>query len=418
MDENVTMRLSEFPYSIAAVWVLFLSCSPARAEEDLLTHARTLATSQPTSQHRQEALDLLAARLSEHPTDVDARLLYGLILSWEGRWDGARQALQQVLAQTPGYADAVIALANVEIWSGHPDAADVVTSKYLEQKPDNIGVLLARARAMRALKLRPEELQVLNSVFVLEPGNKDAADMRRAMREDSSAWDFSSSYDAILFSDHSSAWNEEVVTVRRGVNAGSLIFRESRAYRWGYTSNLLEVDWYPHIRPGTYAYLNFGYSPEGILYPTFRAGAELFQNFGRGYEASAGVRRLMFGSTNVSVYTGSMGRYYKNWYASARTFIVPGDPRPSISGQLLVRRYFGDGERYVGFRYGRGAAPFEIRNLNDIGVLDSSSYGAETYWRYGNHFLLSASGGTAKQDRINRVLLQQYYFSLGATLRL
>jgi YaiO family outer membrane protein len=414
MDGKVTMRLSEFPYSIAAIWLLLLAWSPARAEEDLLTHARTLAT----SHYREEALDLLAARLGEHPTDVDARLLYGLILSWEGRWDDAREALKQAVAQTPGYADAVMALANVEIWSGHPDAADGVTSKYLEEKPGDIGVLLVRARARRALKQSADELQDLKDVLVLEPGNKEAADLRRAVREESSQWDFGSSYDSILFNDHTSSWNEETVSVRRGVNAGSLIFRGSRATRWGYKSSLAEMDWYPHIRPGTYAYLNFGYSPEGILYPTFRAGAELFQNLGHGYEASAGMRRLMFSTTKVSVYTGSVGRYYKNWYASARTFIVPGDPSPSVSGQLLVRRYFDDGERYVGFRYGRGAAPFEIRNLNDIGVLDSSSYGAETYWRFGNHVLISVSGGTAKQDRINRDLLQQYYFSLGLSLRL
>jgi tetratricopeptide (TPR) repeat protein len=152
MDWKVTMRLSEFPYPIVAIWLLLMAWSPARAEEDLLTHARTLAT----SHHREEAMDLLTARLSEHPTDVDARLLYGLILSWDGRWDDARQALQQVVAQTPGYADAVMALANVEIWSGHPDAADMVTSRYLEDKPGDIHVLLVRARAKRALKQSAE----------------------------------------------------------------------------------------------------------------------------------------------------------------------------------------------------------------------------------------------------------------------
>lgn len=408
------MRLSKFPYPVVAIGLVLMAWSPAQAEEDLLTHARTLAT----NHHRQEALDLLSARLSESPNDVDARLLYGLILSWEWRWEEARVALRQVVAQTPGYADAVMALGNVEIWSGHPDAADTVTGRYLEVKPGDVGVLLVRARAMRSLKQPDEELAVLKTVLQLEPGNKEASDLRRAMREESSAWDFSSSYDTILFNDHTSPWKEETVSIRRGVNAGSVILRGSRAYRWGYTSNLAEVDWYPSIRKGTYAYLNFGYSPEGILYPTFRAGAELFHNLGHGYEASAGMRRLMFSSTNISVYTGSVGRYHKNWYASARTFVVPGDPKPSISGQLLVRRYFDDGERYMGVRYGRGAAPFEIRNLNDIGVLDSSSYGAETYWRFGNHFLFSASGGMAKQDRINRALLQQYYFSLGLSLRL
>jgi YaiO family outer membrane protein len=360
---------------------------------------------------------MLAARLAEHPGDVDARLLYGLILSWEGRWDEARLALHQVIEQTPGYADAVTALANVEVWSGHPEAADLAASRFLEDHPGHVGVLLARARALRALKHQAEEVGVLKAVLQLEPGNREAVDLRRAARQESSPWDLGYSFDTISFNDHSSAWNEEALSLRRGAFAGSTIFRWSRAYRFGYKSDLAEVDWYPHIRPGTYAYLNVGYSPEGILYPTYRLGAELFQSAGRGYELSAGMRRLQFSTTQVTVYTASAARYHRDWYFSARTFITPGDPKPSVSGQLLVRRYFGDGERYLGFRYGRGAAPFEIRNLNDVGVLDSSSYSGEVYWRFGNHYLFSANAGEANQDRVERALLRQYYVGVSLAFR-
>ena len=99
--------------------LVFLSCllvaSPSAAgQDDILKNARAAAT----SGHREEALSMLETHLSDSPRDVDARLLYGLVLSWEGRYDEARPALQQVLTQTPGYTDARVALMNVEYLVG------------------------------------------------------------------------------------------------------------------------------------------------------------------------------------------------------------------------------------------------------------------------------------------------------------
>ena len=71
-----------------------------------------------TSGRRAEALTMLEAHLDRTPRDVDARLLYGLVLSWEGRYDEARPVLQQVLAQAPAYTDARVALMNVEYLVG------------------------------------------------------------------------------------------------------------------------------------------------------------------------------------------------------------------------------------------------------------------------------------------------------------
>jgi YaiO family outer membrane protein len=376
------------------------------SSDDILTRARSLSS----NKHRPEALELLKTHLVESPNDVDARLLYGLMLSWDGRWDDAREALEGVLQQTPSYTDAALALANVELWSDHPDQADQLISRFLERTPNRIDLLLARARIMRSLKRPKEEMEALESALRVDPGNEEALDLRRALRLESREWKSGVNFNTILFSDHRSPWLEQSATLSRGLNAGSMIFRVSRAYQYGYTSNLAEVDWYPSIRPGTYAYLNAGYSPEGILYPTFRAGAELYQSLGHGYEASAGLRRLQFTSTRLNVYTASLGRYHKNWYGTIRTFVTPGDPRPSVSMQVQVRRYFNDGERYLSFRYGRGAAPFEIRNLNEVGVLDSSSYAGEVYWRAGR-FLLNLSGGISGDDRIGNNRLTQYYLS-------
>ncbi len=407
--------LGRFIYTFLAAGLLLSATSsafaaddaPIASEDDILTQARALSS----SKRRPEALALLQKHLVESPTDVDARLLYGEMLSWEGRWEEARDALEGVLNQTPTYTDAALALINVELWSDHPERADKIANRFLERTPNHIDLLIARARVMRALKRPKEEMQVLNTVLRLEPANAEATDMRRSLQESSSEWKAGANVNTIFFSDHRSSWLEESYSVRRGLDAGSLIFRVSRAYQYGYTSTLGEVDWYPSLRPGTYMYLNAGYSPEGILYPTFRAGAEIFQNLSHGYEASAGMRRLQFTSTRLNVYTASIGRYHKDWYGSVRTYITPGDPKPSVSFQVQVRRYFGDGERYLSFRYGRGSSPFEVRSLNEVGVLDSSSYLGEIYWKLRTRLLLNVTGGISGDDRIDHDRLTQYYLS-------
>jgi thioredoxin-like negative regulator of GroEL len=94
---------------------ILLAAVGAAAQDDVLAKAREAAR----SGHRTEALTMLESHLAQSPRDVDARLLYGLVLSWEGRYDEARPVLQQVLAQAPTYTDARVALMNVEYWSGH-----------------------------------------------------------------------------------------------------------------------------------------------------------------------------------------------------------------------------------------------------------------------------------------------------------
>src|SRR5687767_10015195 len=85
----------------------------ARAQGDVIALARTAAM----EGRRVAALTMLEQHLAQSPADVDARLVYGLVLSWEGRYDDARRELQRVLAEAPGYADARSALANVDLWS-------------------------------------------------------------------------------------------------------------------------------------------------------------------------------------------------------------------------------------------------------------------------------------------------------------
>src|SRR5689334_8877694 len=97
--------------SFAIVVLCSTLCTAAAfAQDDVIPRARAAAS----AGRRAEGIALLEQHLASSPRDVDARLVYGLILSWDGQYDRARTALSDVLAQAPDYLDARVALMNVE----------------------------------------------------------------------------------------------------------------------------------------------------------------------------------------------------------------------------------------------------------------------------------------------------------------
>src|SRR6476660_3191913 len=96
--------------------------------EEVFKQARDLAV----AGKRTEALELLKTHLEEHPSDSDARVIYGVVLSWEGKYDEARVQLSQVLSVNPTHGDALPALINIELWSDHADRAAALAAQGLQ----------------------------------------------------------------------------------------------------------------------------------------------------------------------------------------------------------------------------------------------------------------------------------------------
>ena len=172
---------------VALVPLVVLLWAPAAAQEDVLIKARRAAA----SGDRAAALAMLEERLAAAPRDVDARLVYGLVLSWEGRYDEARTALQQVLTQTPAYADARVALMNVEYWTGRSTEAKALADQ-----------VLAR-----------------------DPGNTTARAVRERLAAAARPWWVHTSYSVDSFSEDRKPWQEVAVSLVRRTPVGSLILR-------------------------------------------------------------------------------------------------------------------------------------------------------------------------------------------------
>lgn len=399
--------------------LLWLTCAPAKArgaDEDPVAQARQLAYS--GKEHRDEALAILKKHLETEADDSDARVLYGIVLSWQGRYDEAREQLKQVLANNPTHADALPALINVEFWSGHPENAEQLAREALEIKPDNVSLLLLQARALRRMNRNREARAVLDRVLVLDSQNQDARQMRREITTTTLTREFLISHSFDWFSDGRSGQHETTVSLKDSTPYGSLIGRLNRADRFSTTDYQGELDFYPHFRPGTYGYFNVGYSPRGSLYPSYRVGADLYQSLGHGLEISGGYRRLGF-TTGVDIYTFSLAKYFHNWLFTGRGFVVPGDPGTSGTA-LFSARYFLGSEGlhdYIELRYSHGASPALAQTTQDIEVLSDSRYGLVFDKALGSRWVGTFSGNIGESQRLGLSHLLQYEVQGGLYFR-
>ena len=311
----------------ALVLTLLLFARSAPAQEDVIALARAA----DASGQRPQALAMLQSHLSSTPRDVDARLVYGLMLSWDKRYDEARGELEQVLLQTPEYKDARVALMNVEWWSGRTAEASDLAAHILTR----------------------------------DPGNPQARLIQQRLDARTRPWSVKTGYSIDAFNDGADSWHEFELSVTRQMSRGTVIIRGTNAARFGYSDQLIEFEAYPKLRAGTYAFLSVGTATHRDLFPDYRAAFDLYQSLGGGVEVSGGYRRLQFASP-TDIYVGTATKYIGQWSMTERVSFVPGDVSNSWSFHTESRRYLGsEGTSFIGASYSHGFNREEPRGLGD-----------------------------------------------------
>jgi YaiO family outer membrane protein len=382
-----------------------LAVSPAGAQErDVVAAAREAAT----SGHRTEALADLARHLDQAPRDVDARLLYGLVLSWEGRYDEARRELDRVLTQTPGYDDARLALANIAWWNGDYVELKRLADAGLLRRPDAVEWQLHNARALDGLGQPREARRAVQALLAGAPGHPQARALKARLDAALRPWSVTLGWAGDRFSDQRTPWGEYSVSLNRQTSVGSIIARASHVERFGLDDRLFELEMYPTFRPGTYAFVSIGVASDDVLYPGYRVATDLYQSIGHGLELSAGFRRLGFTST-TDIYVGSLTKYTGSWMLTGRAMYVPDTdgPEDAVSYHALVRRYVrGSDQSFVGAGYSRGYSREELGDRAELQNFDADTFRAHTELLVHPRWLLAAAASSSRQERARGTLWQ------------
>jgi YaiO family outer membrane protein len=370
--------------------------------QDYLGQARQLAS----SGQRPAAIKLLEDRLAAHADDLDARTLLGVILSWEGRYADARKQLRQVLADKPGHYEATVALASVELWDGHARRALGLADEVLRANSKDTGLMLVRARSLSALSRSQEAIDALDRLLAVEPTNAPARIMRDQLADSRRSWAVGAGYGRDTFSDDLTPWQEVWGGIRRQSAVGAFSFEGSQAERYDERDEQYEFEASTRLRPGTYLYLDGGWSSKAILYPEYRAGARLFQALGRGFEGSFGYSRLGFGD-GVNIYVGSLSKYIGRWQLIGQLFITPEVDGTNTTYHAALRYYFRDCQ-YFDVRYQYGVAPERIETIDDLLILESQGVTGDAVFPLGRHLEFTVTASYHDQERVYRGSVKQY----------
>lgn len=375
---------------------------------------------------RDEARALCRVVLERNPSYSDVRILLGRTLAWDGRRDEARREFLLVLDQSPETKDALDALLDVELWDDRYEEALQVANRGLLTYPNEESFLLKKARALKNLQRDDEAQLTLFQLEELNPSHAEGLALRQELSQTALQNGIGLSYASDRFSDVFDPMHYGAVQISRRTRLGTLFGRLNYADRfetWGYQ---MEADWYPRITEGWYGYVSYGYSGSS-LFPKHRFGLEVYAKLPKSFEASLGFRHLAFeGGGSLTIYTGSLGYYFKNFWISFKPYITPNDAGASLSFTATLRWYLLDAENYLSCRFGAGYSADERLVQSSTGFqgtevfyLESRSAGIGGQVRATPSLLLLTSLDGGKQELSSRPgeFVALYSFSLGARVR-
>ncbi len=390
--------------SIIAI-LLLLNTSTLFSQETDPDKLFELARNEAFANNYNIARKLCHQILSKNHNYYDARILLARTFSWEHKFDSARYHLRKVLKADAFNADAYLALADVETWSNNCDKAVALCDTALSKIPNNYDLFVKKTKACLCAVDISCAKATLDSLLKVHPMNVEVQDLLKQTRQ--------GTYRNRLIVEHSfefyrrpyiRRWHVTSLQYQRDgkwgtviakVNAGQLIPSSGKLFVPGAVQ--YELDAYPFLGKGYYAYLNYGFS-DGELFPKHRGGLELFKTFPKGWEASLGARYLYYNEyVDIWVYTGSLSKYHNSWWFSVRPYL-------SVINSGVYHSYFGFARKYsspynyVGGMLGYGISPDYFPNnagIYELYNLDSYQVRLDFQHRITSHLLLRTLTGYA-----------------------
>lgn len=305
---------------------------------------------------RKEAQDTLRFILTKHATYLDVRSFLASTYSWDGNYKQARKEFATVLNKDPKRKTDWIAAINNELWGEKPFDALELVKKGLSNFKDDPELLRLKAKSTFNLGNEQEAYRTIVAAEKLYPENIKIQDYKNSLNNLLSLNAIGINYAVDIYDKNErDAMHYSTLSYSRQTKYGSITAKLNYSNRFNTNNYQYEVDLYPRIVDGLYAYVSGGVSSSS-LFPSVRYGAELYKSLPKSFEASLGFRGLKYNSTTL-IYTGSVGWYTGNDYWVFRTYVTPGDAGASKSGSLQYRKYGSDADNYFMVGFGFGVSP-------------------------------------------------------------
>lgn len=167
------------------LFFLFM-CRPLTGQEDTVLFnydlALKVAHELAWDGKYEEARMLCTRILRDKPEYIDARLLNGKVLAWQNQFEEARREFYNIFDYDNGNLNALLALADLEIWAGKPETAAQVAMTGLDNYPDNLELLVKHARASQLSGDFAGSKKSVYRVLQLDPTNEEARKIYNEIR--------------------------------------------------------------------------------------------------------------------------------------------------------------------------------------------------------------------------------------------
>lgn len=361
--------------------------------DSAFTQARELAYGKEYEAAR-KILDLL---IYQNPnTYYQYKLFKARTLVWEGKHAVARNIIEELILEDTTVVDIYqIRLNNERYDKDYPMAIRYANDGIKRFPKNNESFHVGKVQSQVSQNNYHEALESANIALDSFPDNNELKQLKTFLLNqlivDGLAVGISIDYFTKIYA----PWLFGFVQYGKQTKIGAVIGRVSVADRQnnsGFARGVQgEVDVYPRLGRKSYMYLNAGYSPS-LIFPSFRFGAEVFSMIGESkFEGSVGIRYLDFISSQVIMYTGSIGYYWKNEYISFRPFFIYDQFGWGSTYNLLYRKFFSGKGDYFQLTLGGGVVPDER-----ILAVAANSLPVDSDYRLDNQYL-----GFAYQKLIN-----------------
>jgi len=396
----------------ASIFSNVLFAQTGLSSDELFQQARTAAFE---NKDYTSATALSKKALEMSPDYSDIRIFLGRVYTWWNKPDSASECFEKVLSKHPENEDAASAFADLTYWNEEPERSLLICENALAFHPQSKELLLKKGKNLIELKRYAEANSSLAVLLKIDSKDAEARSLLEKVKDKSAKNKIGVSYDFTSFDKQfDNPWHIVSLDYSRSTEAGSFIGRVNYANRFKTSAFQFETDAYPHISKTFYSYVNAGISDRSGVFPQYRAGVSLYANLPKSFEAEAGFRYLYF-SDATWIYTGSVGKYFKNYWFNFRTYITPAKESISNSYSLTSRYYFKE-TNYFGLAFSTGISPDETANniqLANMYKLKSHRISADYQSTFKKFNSILFSFALIQDEYLRKITGNEYLFSLG-----
>jgi len=384
--------------SILFIFLLFISSGILAQNQltvdELFENARDIAFEQ---KDRVAAREICYQILKRSPGYTDVSVFLARLYTWDDMNDSARAVFKRIFSNDSTNQDAINAAIDLEYWNDNPQVALKYCNLGLRNYPNSEDFLLKKAKVLSDLKKYDEAFSTIEILLEINQSNEDARNFAERLKEEVRINAITIKYSYERFSEIFSPWHLGYIAYSRRTPIGTTILRINYGNRFETNGVQYEIDMYPRFADGFYAYMNFGYSNSDI-FPETRYGASLYYSLPLSFEIEGGFRLLKY-SSDVWIYTASLGKYYSSFWFSLRTYITPQVHLSSHSYSLIVRYYLSGADNYISLYGSTGISPNPGSIDNQNNWLNSNKIGAEYQTKLSTMIIIDVSADYSSDER-------------------